>query len=80
MVWETPVTNFGFFNGDERFRQKFIYYHYLPSATTLGFRCTGKNSKMFEDDFFTGINIQNCLVILYQCQVQSTPPKISPRE
>ncbi|HXX56146.1 MAG TPA: hypothetical protein VEI81_08615 [Methanoregula sp.] len=53
---------FGFFRDTDRFRQKFLYWHILPSCTELGFRCPGKSADEAVSSFTEGIRIQNGLV------------------
>jgi len=33
------MTSYGFFRDEPRFQQKFMYYHFMPTAGELGFNC-----------------------------------------
>ena len=60
------MSNYGFFRDGEEFKRKFIYYHFLPSAATIGANIPhGKTDAQFIDSLCVGTTVQNYLVELY---------------
>jgi hypothetical protein len=57
------TTGFGFFRDSARFRQKVLYWHFIPSCTELGFQCPGKSIPESLESLSEGIQVQNQIAL-----------------